>query len=118
MDSEALDRGDWQMVLDGVTARHVGDLVTIEVLDPTLGPQHEAERLPFSYLGYDPRDDVVIAAVGGRPPRYPVVLRHMIVQPQEIDVATTDVPGTAVRIVAQDGTPTLVTFYPARPREA
>jgi len=116
MDSETLDRSDWKMVLEGVTARHDGDLVTIEVLDPLLGPQHEAERLPFSYLDYDPRDDAVIAAVGGRPPRYPVVLRHMIVRPQEIDIATMDVPEAAVRIVAEDGTPTLITFYPARPR--
>ncbi|MGW3247956.1 DUF5335 family protein [Streptomyces sp. NPDC001070] len=118
MDSEVLDRSDWKMVLDGITARHDGDLVTIEVLEPSLGPQHEAERLPFSYLDYDPRDDAVIAAVGGRPPRYPVVLRHMIMHPREIDIVTTDVPEAAVRIVAQDGTPTFITFHPAQPRGA
>ncbi|MDX3077765.1 DUF5335 family protein [Streptomyces sp. MI02-7b] len=114
MTTDMLDRSDWKTVLDRVTARHDGDLVTIEVLDPSLGPQHEAERLPFSYLTYDPKDDAVIAAVGGTPPRYPVVLRHMMVHPEEIDVAALDAPEAAVRVVAEDGTPTLITFYPAR----
>lgn len=112
-ETTTLDRGQWQSALDEVTNDHSGELVIIEVLDPSVGPQHEAERLPFSYIAYDPKDDTVIVAVGGRSPRYPVVLRHMVAHPKEVDVATMDIPEAAVRVVGADGTATLVTFYPA-----
>ncbi|MBW8087986.1 MULTISPECIES: DUF5335 family protein [Streptomyces] len=110
--STTLDRGEWRTTLDQITHEHQGELVTIEVLDPSAGHQYEAERLPFSSLAYDPRDDTVIGAVGGRPPRYPVVLRHMVAHPTEVDITTEDVPEAAVRVVAPDGTATLITFYP------
>src|SRR4030088_2000232 len=108
-----LDRDQWQSALDQLTADHDGEQVTIEVLDPSVGYQHEADRMPFVYINYDPKDDVVIVAVGGRPARYPVVLRHMIYPPSEVDIAVDDVPGPAVRVVEPDGTTTLVVFYPA-----
>jgi hypothetical protein len=110
-----LDRDQWRSTLDGWTSDHVGDEVTIEVLDPSVGHQYEAEKLPFSYLNYDPKDDVVIIAVGGDSPRFPVPLRHMVPHPAEVDVATEDVPEPAVRIVDRDGTTTLVTFFAAEP---
>ncbi|MCC5478418.1 DUF5335 family protein [Streptomyces barringtoniae] len=46
------DRAGWRSMLDEVTDAHSGELVTIEVVDPSIGSQHEAERLPFSYLTY------------------------------------------------------------------
>lgn len=107
------DRSHWTTALDEVTATHGGELVTIEVLDPSIGHQYEAERLPFSYLAYDPKDDVVVVAVGGQEPRYPVVLRHIVQHPQEVDVLMVDVPEPAVRILDQEDTATLITFYPA-----
>ncbi|MFJ8668904.1 DUF5335 family protein [Streptomyces sp. NPDC093600] len=61
----ALDRGEWRTALDEITDAQSGRLVTIEVADPSIGHQYEAERLPFSYLAYDPKDDAVIVAVGG-----------------------------------------------------
>ncbi|MET7761957.1 DUF5335 family protein [Streptomyces sp. NPDC005336] len=112
-DTATLDRKDWRTALDQVTADHSGELVTVEVLDPSVAHGYEAERLPFSSLTYDPKDDVVVVAVGGQSPRYPVVLRHMVSHPKEIDVATLDIPETAVRVVAPDESATLITFYPA-----
>ena len=111
--SATLHRKDWRTALDDFNAGHKGELVTIEVLDPSVGHQYEAERLPFSSLAYDPRDDAVIVAVGGVPPRYPVVLRHMVPHPKEVEVATRDIPEPAVRLVDPDGSITLITFYPA-----
>jgi hypothetical protein len=102
---------DWKTALDQLTAERADDNVTIEAIDPIVGPQFQAERLPLSYLTYDPKDDVVIVAVGGRTPQYPVVLRHMIWHPTEMDVATDDVSQPAVRVVESDGTVTLVTFH-------
>ncbi|MYU13482.1 hypothetical protein GTZ78_23020 [Streptomyces sp. SID8361] len=110
--STAFDRGEWRTTLEQITAEHQGELATIEVLEPSVGHQYEAERLPFSSLAYDPKDDTVIGAVGGKSPRYPVVLRHMVSHPTEVDVATEDIPEAAVRVVAPDGTATLITFYP------
>ncbi|WP_225804507.1 DUF5335 family protein, partial [Streptomyces sp. NK15101] len=82
-DTPVLDRGRWTAALDELTDAHGGELVSIEVLDPAIGHQYEAERLPFAYLAYDPKDDTVIVAVGGKPPRHPVVLRHMVPHPKE-----------------------------------
>jgi hypothetical protein len=52
--------------LDQLTADHEGQHVTIELLDPSVGYQHEAERLPFAYINFDPKDDVIVIAVGGK----------------------------------------------------
>jgi hypothetical protein len=111
MTSEEEQR-DWRGELDRMTAEHAGDLVTIEILDPALGYQHEARRLPFSEISFDPKDDVVVIAVGGTGAEYPVVLRHMVWHPSEVDVAADEVPQPAVRVVEPDGTTTLVVFYP------
>jgi len=106
--SSAVDRREWAARLDEVTKEHEGQAITIEVLDPTYGDNSEVERLPFNYANYDHKDDVVTIGVGGNSIRYPVVLRHLIVHPTEVDVAE-----QAIRIVDQDGTSTLVSFFTA-----
>ena len=111
-DASRTDHGEWAHLLDRLTKEHEGQQVTIEVLDPTYGDQHEAERLPFVYAAYDPRDDVVIVAVGGKTPRFPVVLRHMIWRPSEVNVAENEAAGTTLRVVDTEGTTTLVGFFP------
>jgi len=106
-DISTVDRADWAPLLDKLTKDHEGDLVTIELLDPTYGDLYEAERLPFAYASYDPRDDVVVVAVGGASRRYPVVLRHMIAKPSEVSVAD-----MAARVVDAEGVATVVSFFP------
>jgi hypothetical protein len=106
-----LNRSEWKNALDQLTADYGGHYVAIELLDPSVGHQYEAQRLPFSYINYDPKDDVVIVAVGGNSPRHPVVLRHMVWHPVEVDLAVEVVPEPAVRIVEADGTATLVIFF-------
>jgi hypothetical protein len=101
-------RGEWRTALDQITADHAADQITVEVVAPEDGRGHEAERLPFSYINYDPKGDAVIIGVGGRDQRYPVVLRHMVYHPSGVDI-TED--RQAVRIVEPDGTITLVTFW-------
>lgn len=99
------DRKDWAERLDHASRAHDGDLAAIEILDQTYGDEEEAERVPFGYASYDPKDDVVIIAVGGRSGRFPVALRHIVNHPVEVDVAE-----SALRVIADDGTVTLVTF--------
>jgi len=110
-DTATVDRGEWKRALDELTKEHEGELVTIELLDATYGATEEVERLPFVYANYDDRDDVVFVAVGGRTAKYPVVLRHMVWHPTEVDIATRD-QVTAMRTVDRDGTATVVTFHP------
>ncbi|MFF5707169.1 hypothetical protein ACFY7H_32475 [Streptomyces sp. NPDC012794] len=92
-DTRSLDRSRWTTALDG--------------------HQYEAERLPFSYLGYDPKDDVVIVAVGGRSSRFPRSTAAQGAAPEAIDIATVDVPEAAVRVLDQEDPATLITFFPA-----
>jgi hypothetical protein len=99
------DRSTWATELDQLTDRHEGDLVVIEVLDQTFGDGEQAERVPFVYATYDPKDDVVIVAVGGRSGRVPVALRHTIEDPVELDVDE-----NAIRVVSDDGTTTIMSF--------
>ena len=109
-----LNRSEWKSALDQLTADNEGRYVTIELLDPVAGHQHEVERLPFSYINYDPKDDVIVIAVCGNSPQYPVVLRHMVWHPTEMDIAVEEVPEPAVRIVEPDDTTTLVIFFSNR----
>jgi hypothetical protein len=77
-------RQDWHRFFDGLTREHAGHIATIEVLDNDFGDELEAERMPLAYIEYDPKDDMVNVAVGGRDGRYPVVLRHQVAHPRSI----------------------------------
>jgi threonine dehydrogenase-like Zn-dependent dehydrogenase len=112
-DTSTVDRSEWAKALDRLTREHEGHLVTIELLDPTYGDLSEAERLPFSYANYDHKDDVVVIGVGGDSPRYPVVLRHIVSHPTEVDVAEEGTMESALKVTDKDGTVTVVGFYPA-----
>src|SRR5436190_243034 len=104
-------RHHWQEFLERVTRDREGDDVTIEVLSRDFGDGLEVERLPLASLAYDPKDDVAIVAIGGRDSRLPVVLRHLVTNPQQIVAEA--VPSGAdlvVEIVGGDGDRTFVTL--------
>jgi hypothetical protein len=115
---DELPREGWHDFLELLTKERQGDDVTIEVLSLDYGDQLEAEKLPFSYIEYDPKDDMVNVGVGGRDSRYPAVLRHTIEHPQRILVSP-PLPGQslALDILGSDGSQTLITFHrrPALP---
>lgn len=50
----------------------------------------------------------MVTAVGGNTPKRSVLLRHMISHPIEVDV---DVDNGALKVVEQDGTTTITSFY-------
>jgi hypothetical protein len=102
-------RTEWTKLTDRLTAEYQGYDVTIEVLDPEAGANPMVERLPFDTLTYDHKDDVVVLAVGGNSPRYPVALRHMIYHPQEF-VADLIPEGAALKITDDTGTTTIVSL--------
>lgn len=115
-DTAELAEGDWHPGLDRITRDHEGDVVTIELLSADFGDQLEAQRLPLAYLEYDPKDDMVIVAVGGRDGRYPVVLRHFVSHPSRILVRTDPTSGIqVVNVTDDDGSQTLITLQPQAP---
>ncbi len=61
-------------------------MATLEVMDAQTGDQLDAERMPLQAISYDPKDDVLEIALGGRGVPYPVVLRHFISGPRTIRV--------------------------------
>jgi hypothetical protein len=106
--TSTLDRNEWAPRLDELTKEHEGQAISIEVVDPTYGDNREVEKLPFNYVNYDRKDDVLTIGVGGNSLRYPVVLRHLIFHPTEVDVAD-----MAIRVIDKDETTTLVSFFAA-----
>ena len=110
-----IPREEWSGFFEGVTKEHAGQDVTIEVLAREFGDGHEARRLPLAYVEYDPKDDEVSVAVGGRDGRYPVVLRHAVHGHRRI-VSDSAAPliDWAFDIVGDDDSHTIVTI-PARP---
>jgi hypothetical protein len=113
----AADSRQWGQLLDRLSRDHEGDRVTIERLEPdrnvpgAFGDQAEALRLPFTYASYDPRDNVVVVAVGGTTATFPVVLRHLIWKPAQLHPDK-----AAFRVVDGDGIATVVTFFPGHPQ--
>jgi hypothetical protein len=107
-----LEASEWQSRLDELTEQHEGAPVTIEVLDQEFGDEEEVEKLPLAYLAFDPKDDVVIVAVGGRDGRFPAVLRHLVEHPGEIAVDSFGDGLVAVDIVDGEGGHTIVTIHP------
>jgi hypothetical protein len=113
MAREEVARTDWVGFLELLTKEHEGSYVTMEILTKDFGDQHEAEHLPFVYIEYDYKDDVVIVAVGGRDGRYPVVLRHIISHPEKIFVHPPRPElAHAIDVIDKDGVHTVISLYP------
>src|SRR5215472_16918295 len=106
------ERSSWPKYFDSVTASIEGTLVTVEVMGEQLGDQTDVERLPVQAISYDPRDDVLEVAVGGRGTRYPVVLRHFVSSPTAISVEETPEGGpSAILVTDAGGVRTLIRLF-------
>jgi Family of unknown function (DUF5335) len=97
---------------DSLSPSIEGMLATIEVMDAQAGDQIDAERMPLQAISYDPRDDVLEIALGGRGVRYPVVLRHFISSPRTIGVEeSTSVTPSAILVTDGGGVRTLIRLF-------
>jgi hypothetical protein len=109
-----LDAGSWAGYFDSLTQSSEGLLVTIELMSEQLGDQEDVERMPLQAISYDPRDDVLEVAVGGRSVRYPIVLRHFISNPKTISVEEDGEPSpTAILVTDPSGVQTLIRLFEA-----
>ena len=102
----------WREILDRATKDHQGKETSVEVVGEEYGDQVEAEHMALTSLSYDPKDDVVIVALGPLEGRNDPVLRHIVEQPREVlvDSVPPELPLT-VEIVDGDGTTTIVSVH-------
>jgi hypothetical protein len=109
-----LDGASWAGYFDSLTQSREGLLVTIELMSEELGDQSDVERMPLQAISYDPRDDVLEVAVGGRGVRYPIVLRHFISNPKTISVEEDGEPSPiAILVTDPSGVRTLIQLFEA-----
>lgn len=110
--TQELDAQRWHEYFDSLTPNIEGMLVTIEVMSEQVGDQLDAERMPLQAISYDPRDDVLEIALGGRGARYPVVLRHFISSPNTISVEeSSSITPTAILVTDGGGVRTLIRLF-------
>lgn len=110
--TEELDAGRWHEYFDSLTPSIEGSLATIELMGEQVGDQLDVERMPLQAISYDPKDDVLEIALGGRGVRYPVVLRHFISSPQTITVEESgSITPTAILVTDGDGVRTLIRLF-------
>jgi Family of unknown function (DUF5335) len=107
--TEELAAERWQEYFDSITPNIDGMLATIEVMSEQLGDQLDVQQLPLQAIGYDPRDNILEVAVGGRGVRYPVLLRHFISDPQTISIEeSSSLRPTAILVTDASGVRTLI----------
>jgi hypothetical protein len=110
--TQDLDAERWHEYFDSLTPNIEGMLVTIEVMEEQAGDQLDVERMPLQAISYDPRDDVLEIALGGRGVRYPVVLRHFISAPRTISVEeSSSITPTAILVTDGSGARTLIRLF-------
>jgi Family of unknown function (DUF5335) len=110
--TQQLDAEKWAEYFDSIAPGIDGLLVTIEVMSEQLGDQLDVEQLPLQAIGYDPKDDVLEVAVGGRGIRYPVLLRHFISNPRTVSVEeSSPLSPTAILVTDASGVRTLIRLF-------
>jgi len=110
--TQELDAERWHEYFDSLTPSIEGMLVTIEVMDALAGDQLDAERMPLQAISFDPKDNVLEIALGGRGVRYPVVLRHFVSGPRTIGVEeSSSITPTAILVTDGAGVRTLIRLF-------
>jgi len=110
--TQELDADRWHEYFDSLSSSIEGMLVTIEIMGEDVGDQTDVERMPLQAISYDPKDDVLEVALGGRGVRYPIVLRHFISSPQTISVEeSSSITPTAVLVTDAEGVRTLIRLF-------
>jgi hypothetical protein len=107
MATQEIPREQWRAFCDDFSRKHQGEKVVVEVLDPDLGVQPEAEDLPFVGISADVKEgeSVIAVMVGDRPDDHE---SHLINNPAHLRVEQGRTP--AIEIEQDDGPTTLVRF--------
>ena len=113
MRTVAIPRTEWVRRLNEFSAVHAGWLVSLDVLRPDLGAQHQIDNLPLLGVCADrtDRDRTIEVSVGRSGGEH---LTHMIEAAVRISIARTDDGAdAALQVESADGTETILRFRAA-----
>jgi hypothetical protein len=113
MVTREIPRNEWTQFFDAFSRRHDGWLVTVEILDPKLGAQIEAEDRPLRGIAADRGgNDEDIEILMGRGTDDP--LTHIVSHPTRVQVEeTAEGAEAAIEIESKNEGTTLVRFRSA-----
>ncbi|HWP43654.1 MAG TPA: DUF5335 family protein [Blastocatellia bacterium] len=111
MTTQEVPRQEWTEFFDSFSRRHLGWLVSVEVMGPDIGAQAEAREMPLQGITAElkPGDESIISIMVGNSAEDH--LTHTITGPSRVNVKVSG-EGTdeAVEIESEDGLTTLVRF--------
>jgi hypothetical protein len=98
--AKQLEKSQWRVYFDRMSASLVGKRAEIEVIALDLGDQVQAEWLPLIGISYDPKNDIIEVALEG--------LDHLIHKPREVFVEENGPELSSLEIVDAAGVRQLV----------
>jgi hypothetical protein len=107
-------RGEWQLFFDVFSRQHRGWIVTVEVLDESVGAQVEGTGLALEGITASPSgedEQTISVMLGGEPERH---LAHTIVAPSRVYLDRSGIDtgrGELLMIESSDGSKTLIRFH-------
>jgi len=111
MPTREIPREDWRPFLDAFSREHRGWLVSIDVLGPEVGAQHEASDIPLEGVAADERDDLISVFAGRDADRH---VAHTVPAPIGVAVQqTAEGADEALQIRSRDGDTTILRFRTA-----
>ena len=81
MDTQTLEKGQWQSYLDNFSKALGACLTELEVSGLDIGDQIEVEGVTLNGISYDPKDDIVTIAMTSKDDEN---VEHIIRQPVEL----------------------------------
>jgi hypothetical protein len=104
METRALEKQDWQKMLDHLSKIGKDRNITIEVAGEGIGAQSEAEDVALVGMSYGPKDNIVYIIAED--------IEHNISNPARIELAQNGGDISAVAVLDESGTRHLLRFDP------
>lgn len=104
MQSATLAKANWQDLLDKVSQQNANQQIAIQVNNPSIGSQTEAENVLFRGITYDPKDDSVSIEADS--------IEHFVRHPSKVEFAYQGTDLICIEIIDGDGAAHLVNFTP------
>ncbi|NPA91922.1 MAG: hypothetical protein GXO55_10860 [Chloroflexi bacterium] len=109
LETVRIDKEEWLEFANQFTKDNEGRPVTVEIVDPELGDQEEAEAVPFVALTYDAKHTGEFIITIGREPD---LVDHQVDKPKEVWVEKgPDGRVMALAIISETGTQHIIHFH-------
>lgn len=103
---------EWARALDEFSATHAGSLVSLDVVDPTIGVQPQIRELPLRGVTAEsgPRGSTIMISAARLDGEH---LTHLIVSPTHVRIArTNEGADVALEIESDEGLAAILRFRP------